>query len=99
MKEAQAKQEANQKAYEETRDEHEVTVQMGQEALDESTAEVDKLMEQAKKAGLLVTEHVTDHVPDYKETKGLTGDELRKAMAENLDLYREAVELGLILSK
>lgn len=97
VKEAQAKQEANQKAYEETRDEHEVTVQMGQEALDESTAEVDKLMEQAQKAGLLVTEHVTDHVPDYKETKGLTGDELRKAMAENLDLYREAVELGLTI--
>ncbi|MGT2845490.1 YSIRK-type signal peptide-containing protein [Streptococcus hongkongensis] len=97
VKEAQAKQEDNQKAYEETRDEHEVTVQMGQEALDVSTAEVDKLMEQAKKSGLLVTERITDHVPDYKDTKGLTADALRKAMAENLELYREAVELGLTI--
>ncbi|HHK0724250.1 TPA: hypothetical protein ACQN93_001881, partial [Streptococcus pyogenes] len=49
------------------------------------------------KAGLLVTETTTDKTPNYKETKGLTGDELRKAMAENLDLYREAVELGLTI--
>ena len=97
VKEAQAKQEANQKAYEETSANREKAVKDGQSSLSASTKEVDQLMEQAQKAGLLVTETTTDKTPNYKETKGLTGDELRKAMAENLDLYREAVELGLTI--
>ena len=97
VKEAQAKQEANQKAYKETSANREKAVKDGQSSLSASTKEVDQLMEQAKKAGLLVTETTTDKTPNYKETKGLTGDALRKAMAENLDLYREAVELGLTI--
>ena len=97
VKEAQAKQEANQKAYEETSANREKAVKDGQSSLSASTKEVDQLMEQAKKAGLLVTETTTDKTPNYKETKGLTGDALRKAMAENVTLYKEAIEAGIAL--
>ena len=97
VKEAQAKQEANQKAYEETSANREKAVKDGQSSLSASTKEVDQLMEQAKKAGLLVTETTTDKTPNYKETKGLTGDALRKAMAENVTLYKAAIEAGIAL--
>ena len=97
VKEAQAKQEANQKAYVETSANREKAVKDGQSSLSASTKEVDQLMEQAKKAGLLVTGTTTDKTPNYKETKGLTGDALRKAMAENVTLYKEAIEAGIAL--
>ncbi|OCM11308.1 LPXTG cell wall anchor domain-containing protein [Streptococcus agalactiae] len=97
VKEAQAKQEANQKAYEETSANREKAVKDGQSSLSASTKEVDQLMEQAKKAGLLVTGTTTDKTPNYKETKGLTGDALRKAMAENVTLYKAAIEAGIAL--
>mgnify|MGYP001693576036 CR=1 FL=1 len=97
VKEAQAKQEANQKAYEETSANREKAVKDGQSSLSASTKEVDQLMEQAKKAGLLVTETTTDKTPNYKETKGLTGDALRKVMAENVALYKKAIEAGITL--
>lgn len=97
VKEATEKQAANQKAYEETSKEHEAVVKEGQEHLDKSTAEVDQLIDQAKKAGLLVTDTTTDQTPKYKDVKGLTGDELRKAMAENLELYQAAIKAGITL--
>lgn len=97
VKEATEKQAANQKAYEETSKEHEAVVKEGQEHLDKSTAEVDQLIDQAKKSGLLVTETTTDQTPKYKDVKGLTGDELRKAMAENLGLYQAAIKAGITL--
>ena len=97
VKEAQAKQEANQKAYEETSANREKAVKNGQSSLSASTKEVDQLMEQAKKAGLLVTESTTDKTPGYKDTKGLTGDALRKVMAENVALYKAAIEAGIAL--
>ena len=97
VKEAQAKQEANQKAYEETSANREKAVKNGQSSLSASTKEVDQLMEQAKKAGLLVTESTTDKTPGYKDTKGLTGDALRKVMAENVALYKEAIKAGIAL--
>lgn len=97
VKEATEKQAANQKAYEETSAEHERVVKEGQEQLDQSTAEVDQLIDQAKKAGLLVTETTTDQTSEYKDIKGLTGDELRTAMAENLELYQAAIKAGIAL--
>lgn len=97
VKAATKKQRDNVKAYEETKAERETVVKEGQASLEQSTAEVDKLMEQAKKAGLLVTETTTDKTPDYKDTKGLTGDALRQAMTENLELYKAAVASGLVI--
>ncbi|MHA2792753.1 LPXTG cell wall anchor domain-containing protein [Streptococcus agalactiae] len=97
VKQATAKQADNQKAYEDTKAEHEVVTNEAQETLDKSTAEVDQLIEQAKKAGLIVTDTTTDKTPAYKDTKGLTGDDLRKAMADNLDLYKAAIEAGITI--
>lgn len=97
VKAATEKQRDNVKAYEETKAERETVVKEGQASLEQSTAEVDKLMEQAKKAGLLVTETTTDKTPDYKDTKGRTGDALRQAMTENLELYKAAVASGLVI--
>ena len=97
VKEATAKQADNLKAYEETKADHEAVVKDGQDSLATSTAEVNNLMEQAKQAGLLVSETTKDMTPEYKDTKGLTGDDLRQAMAENLSLYKEAIEAGIAL--
>lgn len=97
VKQATAKQTDNQKAYEDTKAEHEAVTKEGQEALDKSTAEVDQLVEQAKQAGLIVTDTTTDQTPTYKDIKGLTGDELRKAMSENLDLYKAAIAAGITI--
>ncbi len=55
------------------------------------------MIEQAKKAGLIVTDTTTDKTPAYKDTKGLTGDDLRKAMADNVDLYKAAIEAGITI--
>ncbi|HEM3645361.1 TPA: hypothetical protein U1C30_002307, partial [Streptococcus suis] len=97
VKEATAKQLDNQKAYEETSAEHETVTTAGEESLATSTDEVNTLMEQAIKAGLVVTETTTDLTPEYSNVAGLTGDELRKVMAENLALYKDAVEAGINL--
>ncbi|MGV3294215.1 putative cross-wall-targeting lipoprotein signal domain-containing proteiin [Streptococcus pluranimalium] len=97
VKEATAKQADNLKAYEETTTAHKEVVTEGQVNLATSTSEVDKLMEQAKKAGLLVTETTTDMTPEYADTKGLTGDDLRQAMADNLTLYKEAINAGIAI--
>lgn len=97
VKEATEKQRDNLKAYEETTATHETVTKEGQESLDKSTAEVDQLMDQAKEAGLLVTETTTDQTPTYKETKGLTGDALRQAMSENLALYKQAIDAGIAI--
>ncbi len=97
VKETTAKQADNLKAYEETTTAREEAVKEGETNLATSTSEVDKLIEQAKKAGLLVTETTTDKTPDYKDVKGLTGDELRQAMAENLNLYKEAINAGIAI--
>ncbi|NQM14274.1 LPXTG cell wall anchor domain-containing protein [Streptococcus suis] len=97
VKEATAKQADNLKAYEETATAHKEAVTEGQANLATSTSEVDKLMEQAKKAGLLVSETTTDMTPEYADTKGLTGDDLRQAMADNLTLYKEAINAGIAI--
>ncbi|MFU2195054.1 putative cross-wall-targeting lipoprotein signal domain-containing proteiin [Streptococcus pluranimalium] len=97
VKEATAKQADNLKAYEETTTARDLSVSEGQANLATSTSEVDKLMEQAKKAGLLVTETTIDMTPEYADTKGLTGDDLRQAMADNLTLYKEAINAGIAI--
>ncbi|WP_415671320.1 putative cross-wall-targeting lipoprotein signal domain-containing proteiin, partial [Streptococcus pluranimalium] len=97
VKEATAKQADNLKAYAETTTAREEAVTEGQANLATSTSEVDKLLEQAKKAGLLVSETTTDMTPEYADTKGLTGDDLRKAMADNLSLYKEAINAGIAI--
>lgn len=95
VKEATAKQAENQKAYEETKTARDLAVSEGQSALSHATKAVDDQIELAKKNDLTVKETTTDKTPDYKETKGLTGDALREAMAENIKLYNEAVKTSV----
>ncbi|MBE3600769.1 LPXTG cell wall anchor domain-containing protein [Streptococcus agalactiae] len=97
VKEATAKHLDNLKAYEESQAAYEETIEAGTQSLSASTEAVDQLMDQAKKAGLLVTENSQDLTPDYQSLKGLTGDDLRQAMAANLDLYKAAIEAGISL--
>lgn len=95
VKEATEKQKANQKAYEEATKEHSSVVKKGQENLSNSAKELDKVVAEAKKSGLNVKETTTTTKPKYKEVKGLEGEELRKADAENLGLYTKAVSVGV----
>ncbi|AXJ14097.1 LPXTG cell wall anchor domain-containing protein [Streptococcus pluranimalium] len=92
VKEATAKQAENQKAYEETKTARDVAVSEGQASLSKSTKAVDDQIAIAEKNDLKVTTKTTDKTPEYKDTKGLTGDALREAMAENIKLYNEAVK-------
>lgn len=92
VKEATAKQAENQKAYEETKTARDVAVSEGQASLSKSTKAVDDQIAIAEKNDLKVTTKTTDKTPAYKDTKGLTGDALREAMAENIKLYNEAVK-------
>lgn len=95
VKEATEKQKANQKAYEEATKEHSSVVKEGQENLSNSAKELDKVVAEAKKSGVNVKETTTTTKPKYKEVKGLKGEELRKADAENLGLYTKAVSVGV----
>ena len=95
VQEATEKQKANQKAYEETTKEHSSVVKKGQENLSNSAKELDKVVAEAKKSGVNVKETTTTTKPKYKEVKGLEGEELRKADAENLGLYTKAVSVGV----
>lgn len=95
VQEATEKQKANQKAYEDTTKEHKEAVKKGQESLSNSAKELDKVVAEAKKSGVTVKESSTTTSPKYKEVKGLEGEELRKANAENLGLYNKAVTEGV----
>lgn len=95
VQEATEKQKANQKAYEEATKEHSSVVKKGQENLSNSAKELDKVVAEAKKSGVNVKETTTTTKPKYKEVKGLEGEELRKADAENLGLYTKAVSVGV----
>ena len=95
VQEATEKQKANQKAYEVATKEHNEVVKKGQENLSNSAKELDKVVVEAKKSGVNVKETTTTTTPKYKEVKGLEGEELRKADAENLGLYTKAVTVGV----
>lgn len=95
VKEATEKQLANQKAYEETTADHKEAVEKGEKALAESTKAVDQTVKDAKAAGLEVEETTANMTPEYKDVKGLEGEELRKVMAENIELYNLAVKSGV----
>lgn len=95
LKEATEKQVTNQKAYENSTKEYKETVSKGQDKLQKSAKEVDEVVNEAKKSGVTVKESSTTTSPKYKEVKGLEGEELRKANAENLGLYNKAVTEGV----
>lgn len=93
--EAKAKQEANQKAYTDTKTSRDTAVSEGQSDLSHSEQGVDDQVAVAKKNGIEVTTDTKDLTPKYVDTKGLTGSALTTAMAKNIALYNQAVKDGV----
>lgn len=95
VKDATAKQQANDQAYDKaTSDQKDVTTK-GQADIDKSTADLDKEVDNAKQAGIDVSVEVSKTAPEYKSLKGLEGQDLLDAMAYNIDLYNKAIADGV----
>lgn len=95
LKGAIEKQNTNQKAYNDSLKEYKDTVAKGQEDLQKSAKGLDEVVSEAKNVGINVKEVSSTTSPKYKEVKGLEGEELLKANAENLSLYEKAVKEGV----
>ncbi|MFU2223440.1 hypothetical protein ACMZ6X_10765, partial [Streptococcus pluranimalium] len=92
LKRALALYSNNQKAYTESKTARDLAVSEGQSTLKNAVAKLDEQIAIAKKNDLTVNESTTNNTPQYKDTKGLTGEALKVAMAENIKLYNEAVK-------
>ncbi|WP_413981282.1 KxYKxGKxW signal peptide domain-containing protein [Leuconostoc mesenteroides] len=90
-KEATAKQQANDQAYQTATTEQTDATTKGQADLDKSTSDLDKTVNDAKQAGIDVSVEVSKTAPEYKSLKGLEGQDLLDAMAYNIDLYNKAI--------
>ncbi|MGT2714853.1 hypothetical protein [Streptococcus pluranimalium] len=92
LKRALALYSNNQKAYTESKTACDLVVSEGQSTLKNTVAKLDEQITIAKKNDLTVNESTTNNIPQYKDTKGLTGEALKVAMAENIKLYNEAIK-------
>ncbi|WP_438466090.1 hypothetical protein [Streptococcus pluranimalium] len=92
LKRALALYSNNQKAYTESKTARDLAVSEGQATLQKSTASLNEQIDIAKKNDLTVNESTRNNTPQYKDTKGLTGEALKVAMAENIKLYKEALK-------
>ncbi|MBZ1527943.1 KxYKxGKxW signal peptide domain-containing protein [Leuconostoc mesenteroides] len=95
VKDATAKQQANDQAYQTATTEQTDATKQGQADLDKSTADLDKTVDEAKQAGIDVSVEVTQTAPEYKSLKGIEGQDLLDAMAYNIDLYNKAIADGV----
>lgn len=95
VKEAKAKQEANQKAYDTATKDHDETVKQGQSDLNKATDELDKQVDVTQKAGIEVSVALSKTSPKYQSLQGLTGQDLLDAMAKNITLYKQAIASGV----
>ncbi|MGR8827538.1 KxYKxGKxW signal peptide domain-containing protein [Leuconostoc citreum] len=91
VKDATAKQKANDQAYQTATTEQTDATTKGQADIDKSTADLDKKVDNAKQAGIDVSVEVSKTAPEYKSLKGLEGQSLLDAMAYNIDLYNKAI--------
>ncbi|MGR8823267.1 KxYKxGKxW signal peptide domain-containing protein [Leuconostoc citreum] len=95
VKEATAKQEANKQAKQTADKQHDEAVKQGQADLNKATNDLDKQVDDTKKAGIEVSVKVSKLSPKYQSLKGLTGQEMLTAMAKNIALYQQAVASGV----
>lgn len=95
VKDATAKQQANDQAYQTATTEQTDATKQGQADLDKSTSDLDKTVDDAKQAGIDVSVEVSKTAPEYKSLKGLEGQDLLDAMAYNIDLYNKAIADGV----
>ncbi|KDA46996.1 hypothetical protein L964_002 [Leuconostoc pseudomesenteroides 1159] len=95
VKDATAKQQANDQAYDKATTDQKDATTKGQADIDKSTADLDKEVDNAKQAGIDVSVEVSKTAPEYKSLKGLEGQDLLDAMAYNIDLYNKAIVDGV----
>ncbi|MGB2524729.1 KxYKxGKxW signal peptide domain-containing protein [Leuconostoc suionicum] len=95
VKDATAKQQENDEAYDKATTEKDDATKQGQADLDQATSELDKQVDTSEKAGIKVNVEVAQSSPEYKDLSGLEGQDLLDAMAYNLDLYKQAVASGV----
>ncbi|MFT8498118.1 KxYKxGKxW signal peptide domain-containing protein [Leuconostoc pseudomesenteroides] len=95
VKDATAKQQANDQAYDKATTDQKDATTKGQADIDKSTADLDKEVDNAKQAGIDVSVEVSKTAPEYKSLKGLEGQDLLDAMAYNIDLYNKAIADGV----
>ncbi|WP_099044458.1 KxYKxGKxW signal peptide domain-containing protein [Leuconostoc citreum] len=95
VKDATAKQQANDQAYAKATSDQKDATTKGQADIDKSTADLDKEVDNAKQAGIDVSVAVSKTTPEYKSLKGLEGQSLLDAMAYNIDLYNKAIADGV----
>ncbi|WP_349551496.1 KxYKxGKxW signal peptide domain-containing protein [Leuconostoc pseudomesenteroides] len=95
VKDATAKQQANDQAYDKATTDQKDATTKGQADIDKSTADLDKEVDHAKQAGIDVSVEVSKTAPEYKSLKGLEGQDLLDAMAYNIDLYNKAIADGV----
>ncbi|MFT8600355.1 MAG: KxYKxGKxW signal peptide domain-containing protein [Leuconostoc pseudomesenteroides] len=95
VKDATAKQQANDQAYDKATSDQKDATTKGQADIDKATADLDKEVDNAKQAGIDVSVEVSKTAPEYKSLKGLEGQDLLDAMAYNIDLYNKAIADGV----
>ncbi|SPD91481.1 hypothetical protein LES9216_00608 [Leuconostoc suionicum] len=95
VKDATAKQQANDQAYDKATSDQKDATTKGHADIDKSTADLDKEVDNAKRAGIDVSVEVSKTAPEYKSLKGLEGRDLLDAMAYNIDLYNKAIADGV----
>ncbi|MGB2550815.1 KxYKxGKxW signal peptide domain-containing protein [Leuconostoc suionicum] len=99
VKDATAKQQANDEAYDKATTEKEEATKQGQADLDNATSDLDKQVDTSEKAGIKVNVEVAQSSPEYKDLSGLEGQDLLDAMAYNINLYKQAIADGVASEK
>ncbi|WP_273725708.1 KxYKxGKxW signal peptide domain-containing protein [Leuconostoc mesenteroides] len=99
VKDATAKQQANDQAYQTATTEQTDATKQGQADLDKATSDLDKQVDTTEKAGIKVNVEVAQSSPEYKDLSGLEGQDLLDAMAYNINLYKQAIADGVASEK
>ncbi|MGR8838409.1 KxYKxGKxW signal peptide domain-containing protein [Leuconostoc falkenbergense] len=99
VKDATAKQQANDQAYQTATTEQTDATKQGQADLDNATSDLDKQVDTSEKAGITVNVEVAQSSPEYKDLSGLEGQDLLDAMAYNINLYKQAIADGVASEK
>lgn len=96
LKRAIALYKSNQKAYNETTKDLENATKSGLSALSEANKKQDEVVAAASKASVKATTKTEVKNVSYVTVAKLTGQELRKAIASNIDLYNKAVKDAVV---
>lgn len=99
VKDATAKQQANDQAYDKAKTDQKDATTQGQADLDQATSDLDSQVDTSEKAGIKVNVEVAQSAPEYKDLSGLEGQDLLDAMAYNINLYKQAIADGVASEK